>query len=220
MKRQLTTRGLSPSQEKVVLNANRRGRRSLSLKNWRKAEDLLEAKSGDEVIEITDSMEERLLVCDMADDSKISSIEDEVKDLCLDDGAEEEWDLNDFTDSQMEALKNLESSEVKKSITTSTATIKTEPVSNEDIVFVGHFISGTYKGPRAVKETIKQEYISPETLIKYNKSAVGDQKLVPIKEVLGNIYDAQNVHTVDELAKPLSGPHGQRYRKILTWWRN
>ena len=75
-----------------------------------------------------------------------------MKDLCLDDGVEEEWDLNDFTDSQMEALNNLESSEVKKSTTTSTATIKTEPVSNEDIVFVGHFIRGTYKGPRAVKK--------------------------------------------------------------------
>ena len=100
----------------------------------------------------------------MADDSKISSIEDEVKDLCLDDGAEEEWDLNDFTDSQMEALNNLESSEVKKSTTKSTATIKTEPVSNEDIVFVGHFISSTYEGPRAVKETIKQEYMSQNQL--------------------------------------------------------
>ena len=135
MKRQLTTLGLSPSQEEDILNATRCGRRSLSLKNWRKAEDLLEAKNGDKVIEITDSVEKRLLRCDMGDDSKISSIEDEVKDLCLDDKAEEEWDLNDFTDSQMEALNNLESSEVKKSTTTITATIKTEPVSHDDIVF-------------------------------------------------------------------------------------
>ena len=37
-----TTLGLSPSQEEGVLNANRCGRRSLSLKNQRKAEDLLE----------------------------------------------------------------------------------------------------------------------------------------------------------------------------------
>ena len=133
-------------------------------------------------------MEERLLVCDMADDSKISSIEDEVKDLCLDDGWKKSGILM-TTDSQMEALNNLESSEVKKSTTTSTATIKTEPVSDKDIVFVGHFVSSTYKGPRAVKETIKQEYISPKTLIEYNKSAVGDQKLVPIKEVLGHTYD-------------------------------
>ena len=129
-----------------------------------------------------------MLRCDTADDSKISSIEDEAKDLCLDGREEEEWDHNDFTESQMEALNKLESLEVKES-TTSTATIKTKPVSDKDIVFVGHFISGTYEGPRAVKETIKQEYISPETLIEYNKSAVGDQKLVPIKEVLGNIYD-------------------------------
>ena len=50
----------------------------------------------------------------MGDDSKISPIEDEAKDLCLDDGVEEELDLNDFTDSQMEALNNLESSEVKE----------------------------------------------------------------------------------------------------------
>ena len=215
MKRQLATLGPSPSQEEVVLNANRHGRRLLSLKNQRKAEDLLEAKSGDEVVEITDSMEERLLVCDTADDSKISSIEDKAKDWCLDNGAEEEWDLNDFTDSQMEALNNLESSEVKKSTTQSTATIKTEPVSGEDIVFVGHFISGTYEGPRAVNKTIKQEYISPETLIEYNKSAVGDQKLVPMKEVFGNIYDVQNVYTAGELAGLLSGRHRQRYKKNI-----
>ena len=58
MKGQLPTFRLSPSQEEGVLNANRHGRGSLSLKNQRKAEDLLEAKSGDEVVEITDSMEE------------------------------------------------------------------------------------------------------------------------------------------------------------------
>ena len=115
----------------------------------------------------------------------------------------------------MEALNNLESSQVKKSTTTSTATIKTKPVSNEDIVFVGPFISGTYEGPRAVKETIKQEYVSPETLIEHNKSAVGDEKLVSIKEVFGNIYDVQNVYTADELAELLSGPHGQRYKKYI-----
>ena len=138
-----------------------------------------------------------------------------MKDLCSDDGAEEEWDIIDFTDSEMEALNNLESSEVKKSTTTSTATIKTEPVSDDDIVFVGHCVSSTYEGPRAVKETIKQEYISPETLIQYNKSAVGDQKLVPINKVLGNIYDVQNVYTADELAKLISGPHGQRYNKNI-----
>ena len=61
MKRQLTTLRLSPSQEEGILNANRCGRRSLSLKNRRKAENLLEAKSVDEVVEITDSMGERLL---------------------------------------------------------------------------------------------------------------------------------------------------------------
>ena len=140
--------------------------------------------------------------------------------MCLDNGAEEEWDLNDFTDSQMKALNNLESSEVKKSTTTSTATIKTEPVSDDDIVFVGHFVSSPYEGPRAVKETIKQEYIIPETLIHYNKSAVGDQKIVPINEVLGNIYNVRNVYMADELAKLISDPHGQRYKKLLTWWRN
>ena len=90
MKGQLTTLGLSPSQEEGILNANRHGRRSLSLKNQRKAENLLEAKSGDEVVEITDSMEEQLLQCDTGNNFKISPIEDEVKDLCLDDGAEEE----------------------------------------------------------------------------------------------------------------------------------
>ena len=50
--------GLSPSQEEGVINVNRCGRRSLSLRNQKKPEVLLEAKSGDEVLEISDSVEE------------------------------------------------------------------------------------------------------------------------------------------------------------------
>ena len=56
--------------------------------------------------------------------------------------------------------------------------------------------------------------------MEYNKSAVGEQKIVPVKEVLANIYDVQNVYMSDELAELLHGPHGQRYQKILKWLIN
>ena len=217
MRRQLTTLGLSPSQEENILNANRRGRRSLSLKSWKKTEDLLEEKSGDKVSEISDSTEERLLRCDKGENSKTSLVEGKEKQ----DITEDDWDGNKFTKSQIEVLENLESSELNKSTVTSTTTIKTEPVLDDDIVFVGHFVSGTYEGPRAVKETIKQEYISPKALMEYNKSAVGEEKIVLVKEILANIYDVRNMYMADELAELLSGPHGQRYqKKKLTWLIN
>ena len=189
MKQQLSTLGLSLSQEEGIINANRCGRHSLSLRNWRKPEALLEAKSAEEVLEISDSMEEQLLQGDMGDEDKISSIEDK---------AEDEWDKNEFTQSQIEALNKLKSSELNTSTTTTTATVKSEPLSNNDIMFVGHFISSTYEGPRVVKDSIKQKYISPEMLMQYNKSAVGDQKIVPIQEVLDNMYDVRNVYTGNE----------------------
>ena len=58
MKQQLDTLRLSLSQEEGVINANRHGRHSLLLKNQRKPEALLEAKSAEEVLEISDSMKE------------------------------------------------------------------------------------------------------------------------------------------------------------------
>ena len=211
LRRQLTTLRLSPSQEESILNANRRGRRSLSLKSRKKTEDLLEGKSGDEGSEISDSTEEPLLRCVMGENSKTSLVEGKVKQ----DVMEDNWDGNEFTELQIEVLEKLESSELNKSTATSTTTIKTESVSDDDIVFVGYFISGTYEGPRAVKETIQQEYISPEALMGYNKSAVAEEKIVPVKEVLANIYDVRNVYTADELAELLCGSHGQRYQKNI-----
>ena len=92
----------------------------------------------------------------MVDEENISSVKDKVED---------EWDNNDFTESQFEALNKLESSELNTSTTTTTATVKSEPLSDDDIVFVGHFVSGTYEGLRAVKDSIKQEYISLELLM-------------------------------------------------------
>ena len=118
----------------------------------------------------------------MGDEENISSIEDE-------------WDKNDFTESQIEALNKLESSELNTSTTTTMATVKSEPLSNDDIILVGHFVSSTYEGLRAVKDSIKQEYISPELLMQYNKSAVGGQKIVPIQEVIDNTYDVRKVYT-------------------------
>lgn len=114
--RQLTSLRLSLSQEESILNANRRGRKSLSLKSQKKTEDLLEEKSGDEVSEISDSIEEHLLRCDMGENSKTSSVEGEAKQ----DVMEDDWDGNEFTKSQIEVLENLESSELNKSAATST----------------------------------------------------------------------------------------------------
>ena len=145
----------------------------------------------------------------MGENSKTSSIEDEEKEDIMEDN----WDGNEFTESQIEALENIESSELNKSTATSTTTINTEPVLDNDIVFVGHFVSGTYEGPRGLKETIKQEYSTPEALMEYNKS--GEQKIVPVKKVLANIYDVRNVYMADELAELLCGPHGQRYQKNI-----
>ena len=51
--------------------------------------------------------------------------------------------------------------------------------------------------------------------MQYNKSGVGDQKIVPIQEVLDNIYDVKQVYTGDELQELLSGPHEQRYKKNI-----
>ena len=142
----------------------------------------------------------------MGDEDKTSSTEDE---------AEDEWDKNEFTQSQIEALNKLESSELNTSTTTTMATVKSEPLSDDDIMFVGHFISGTYEGLRAVKDSIKQENISPEMLMQYNKSAVGDQKIVPIQEVLDNKYDFRQVYTDNELQELLNGPHRHRYKKNI-----
>ena len=83
-------------------------------------------------MEISDSTEERLLRCDMGENSKTSLIEDEAKE----DITEDDWDGNEFTELQIEALEDLESSELDKSTVTSTTTIKTEPISDDDIVFV------------------------------------------------------------------------------------
>ena len=51
--------------------------------------------------------------------------------------------------------------------------------------------------------------------MQYNKSAVSDQKIVPIQEVLDNMYDVRQVYTGDELQELLSGPHRQRYKKNI-----
>ena len=142
----------------------------------------------------------------MGGEENISSMEDK---------AEDEWDKNDFTGSQIGTLNKTESSELNTSTTTTMATVKSEPLSNNSIIFVGHFISGTYEGPRAVTDSIKQEYISPKLLMQYNESAVGEQKIVPIQEVIDNIYDVRKVYTGDELQEPLGGPHEQRYKKNI-----
>ena len=49
--------------------------------------------------------------------------------------------------------------------------IKEEPQSNEDIQFMGEFISGSYEGPCNLAESIKQEFITASDSEEYNKNA-------------------------------------------------
>ena len=58
----------------------------------------------------------------MGENFKTSLIEDEAKE----DVPVDNWDGNEFTKSQIEALENLESSELDISTATSTTTIKLE----------------------------------------------------------------------------------------------
>ena len=59
---------------------------------------------------------------------------------------------------------------------------------------MGTLVSGSYEGICSLTESIKEEFISPTDLEAYNKSAIGDKdKLVLVKEKIGNVYDVQNV---------------------------
>ena len=100
-----------------------------------------------------------------------------------------EWDTIDLMDSQ---VKNLEKLEAAMSVVQPLG--KEEPQSDEDIQFIGEFISGSYEGCCTLVKLIKQEFISPSDLEAYNKSAIGDKdKLVLVQEKISSVYDVQKV---------------------------
>ena len=77
-------------------------------------------------------------------------------------------------------------------------------------------VSGSYEGICSLAELIKEEFISPTDLEAYNKSAIGDEeKLVLVKEKIGNVCDVQNVYSKEHLEELSNGPHGSRYHRNI-----
>ena len=96
--------------------------------------------------------------------------------------------MGDLTDSQVKHLEKLE----EATMSVVKPLVKEEPQSDEDIQFMGEFISGSYEGPCTLVKFIKQELISPSDFEAYNKSAVGDNdKLVLVQEKISNVYDVR-----------------------------
>ena len=80
----------------------------------------------------------------------------------------DEWESIDLTDWQVKCIEKYgesASSSVEQ-------LVKKEPVSDDDIQFIGEFVKGSYNGPRILVDTIKQEYILPKDLEDYNKFAL------------------------------------------------
>ena len=119
-----------------------------------------------------------------------------------------EWEKIDLTTSQVKNLDELEEAATKAF----QPFIKEEPESDEDVQYMGTLVSGSYEGICSLAESIKEEFISPTDLNAYNKSAIGDEdKLLLVKEKIGNVYDVQNVYSKEHLEALLNGPHGNRY---------
>ena len=117
-----------------------------------------------------------------------------------------EWDTIDLTTSQVKNLDKLEEA----------ATKAFQPESDEDVQYMGTLVSGSYEGIHSLTESIKEEFISPTDLEAYNKSAIGDKdKLVLVKEKIGNVYDVWNVYSKEHLEALLNGPHGSRYHQNI-----
>ena len=58
--------------------------------------------------------------------------------------------------------------------------------------------------------------MSPIDLEAYNKSAIGDEdKLVLVKEKIGNVHDVQNMYSKEHLEALLNDPHGSRYHQNI-----
>ena len=113
-------------------------------------------------------------------------------------------------DSQVKNLEKLEE------VTTSVVqpSVKEEPRSDNDIQFIGEFISGSYEGPCILAQSIKQEFISASDLEAYNKNADDKNKLVLVQEKISNVY-VQKVYRKEQLEEFLKGVHRNRYRQNI-----
>ena len=221
MVQQLQKLDLSPSQMENGLKANRNGRHRLSLK--RKACDTVGHSSyreintsskNDFIDSDKDSTNDTLLALQLLKEelnsesqlhTAASLQETERK---LNPAASHEsgdvWETIHLTDSQVKNLENLEEA------TTSVVKplVKEEPQSDEDIQFMGEFVSGSYEGPHTLVKLIKQEFISPSDLEAYNKNAIGDKdKLVLVQENISNGYDVWKVYSKEQLEELLKGVH-------------
>ena len=90
--------------------------------------------------------------------------------------------------------------------------VKEEPPSDNDIRFMGEFISGSHDGPRILTQSIKQEFISASDLEAYNKNADDKNKLVLVQEKISNV---RKVYGKEQLEELLKGIHGNRYRQNI-----
>ena len=201
MKGQLDKIGLTESQKFFVIQANRRG--CLSLK-WKAAmemktsyhegsiseEELLHDDSSVLAVDISDEMENHLqgdTACNSRPDVLLGSVHEDVSSEhqiptsrpCEDD----EWDSIDLTDSQVKCLDKLEES-ADSSVE---PVVKKEPVSDDDIQFIGEFVKGSYYGPRILADCTKLEYISPKDLGDYNKYTEEEDKLLTMQEKIENV---------------------------------
>ena len=180
---------LSPSQMENVLKANRKGRHRLLLK--RKARDSVGHSSYHVIDSDKDSTNDTLLALQLLEEdvnsesqlytaASLHETEEKLNPAASYESGDK-WETIDLTDSQVKNLEKLE--ETTTSVVKPMA--KEEPQSDEDIQFIGEFISGSYEGPHALVKSIKQEFISPSDLESYKKSAFGDKdKLVLVQEKL------------------------------------
>ena len=121
----------------------------------------------------------------------------------------DKWDTIDLTDSQVKNLEKLEAT-----ISVVRPLVKEEPQSDDDIQFMGEFVSGSYEGPHILAQSIKQEFISPSDLEAHNKNAIGDKdKLVLVQQKISNVYDVWTVYGKEQLEELLKDVLGNRYRQ-------
>ena len=168
MQHQLDELGLTEEQKSFVMQANRRAHLSLKRKaaeappaSYREMssskEDLVPDDSSSVVqIDISNETESRLLQGNTGGNSGqelLVGVNEEANSQCEIDNSkaceEDAWDV-DLTSSQVKCVEKLEQSVVEP-------VVKKEPESDDDIQFIRAFIEGSYNGPRALVNSIKQE---------------------------------------------------------------
>ena len=198
-----------------VLTANRKGRQgksrlSLHRKSHQYAESstYCEINSSSENDILGSDKETQALEEDMNRESQLHTTASSQENPAALYESGDEWDTIDLTASQVKNLDKLEEATMK----VVQPFIKEEPEPDESVQYMGTLVSGSYEGICSLAELIKEEFISPSDLEAYNKSAIGDEeKLVLVKEKIGNVYDVRNVYSKEHPEELLNGPHRSRY---------